>query len=106
MNLLQYKERFCKLLFSRVDYAVRIKIAVLFLQDELSLDKVCHHGTKLFCCQIRIDIYSLRFQISDFFFLFIYFQIIIAKYVYYVTFRGCPLIRYWISLVWVPALNR
>ena len=30
---------------------------------------------------------------------------IIAKYVYYVTFRGCPLIRYWISWMLVPALN-
>ena len=59
MNLLQYKERFCKLLFSRVDYAVRIKIAVLFLQDELSLDKVCDHGAKLFCCQIAIGIYTV-----------------------------------------------
>ena len=65
MNLLQYKERFCKVLFSRVDYAVCIKIAVLFLQDELSLDKVCDHEAKLFCCQIAIRIY-LAFIVSDF----------------------------------------
>ena len=72
MKLLQYKERFCKVLFSRVDYAVCIKIAVLFLQDELSLDKVCHHGAKLFCCQIRIGIYKGQiksewiFEVIDF----------------------------------------
>ena len=64
MNLLQYKERFCKVLFSRVDYAVCIKIAVLFLQDELSLDKVCDHGAKLFCCQLTMGIYSLIFRLK------------------------------------------